>query len=173
VQTPQTSAASGAGASISGPAPRPTSNLDLVNAYYYFAHSADQAGYYFTTPSRRWRCAILPHSKAGCQPGSANAAIGISGAPTSVPDAQGDSNAPNAILVDRTGDAQFARLGQSEFALVPGPANVLPFNKVLAAAGFRCNVQESSGVSCLNESTGKGFTFSTDGYALQYTDLPG
>jgi hypothetical protein len=172
VQTPQTSAAAGAGVSTSGPAPRRTSNLDLVNAYYYFAHSADQPGYYFTTSSGRWRCAILPHSKAGCQ-GSANAAIGISGAPRSVPDAQGDSNAPNAILVDRTGDAQFARLGQPQFALVPGPANVLPFNKVLAAAGFRCNVQESSGVSCLNESTGKGFTFSTDGYTLQYTDLPG
>jgi hypothetical protein len=43
----------------------------------------------------------------------------------------------------------------------------------LAVAAFRCNVQEASGISCLSEKTGKGFTFSADGYTLQYTDLPG
>jgi hypothetical protein len=54
---------------------------------------------------------------------------------------------------------------------VPGPAKALPFNKILAAAGFRCNVQQAS-VACLSESTGNGFTFSADGYTLSYTDVP-
>ena len=54
---------------------------------------------------------------------------------------------------------------------MPGPAKVLQFNRILAAAGFRCNVQES-GVSCLSELSGKGFTFSADGYTPQYTDVP-
>ena len=42
----------------------------------------------------------------------------------------------------------------------------------LAAAGFRCNVQES-GVSCQSDTSGKGFTFSADGFVPQYTDLAG
>jgi hypothetical protein len=43
---------------------------------------------------------------------------------------------------------------------------------ILAAAGFRCNVQEATGVSCLSEFSDKGFTFSADGFAPQYTDFP-
>jgi len=70
-------------------------------------------------------------------------------------------------------DAQFASLDPPGYALVPGPATVLPFGEVLAVAAFRCNVQEASGISCLSEKTGKGFTFSADGYTFQYTDLPG
>ena len=37
---------------------------------------------------------------------------------------------------------------------------------------FRCNLQESKGVSCLSEESGKGFTFSADGFTLQYTEVP-
>ena len=54
----------------------------------------------------------------------------------------------------------------------PAPAKVLPFNRILAAAGFRCNVQEVTGVSCLSEFSDKGFTFSPDGFTPQYTDVP-
>ncbi len=50
-----------------------------------------------------------------------------------------------------------------EFGLDPGPATVLPFNRILAVAGFRCNVQEATGISCMSELTGKGFTFSAEG----------
>ena len=63
-------------------------------------------------------------------------------------------------------------LQQPEFSLDPGPAKVLPFNRILAVAGFRCNVQEAAGVSCQSEFTGKGFTFSPDGFVPQYTDVP-
>ena len=78
---------------------------------------------------------------------------------------------PPLVAVDREGDPQFVALEQPEFWLVPGPANALQFNKILAAAGFRCNVQES-GVSCRSETSGKGFTFSARGYTPQYTDVP-
>jgi hypothetical protein len=89
-----------------------------------------------------------------------------------VADAAGKTATPNALVVAREGAAQFVALEQPEFSLDPGPAKVLPFNKILAAAGFRCNVQEASGVSCLSEFSGKGFTFSSDGFAPQYTDVP-
>jgi hypothetical protein len=146
-------------------------NDDLANAFDYYAQPASKTGYYFTTPSKRWVCAIFPREKAGCQ-SSTGSTIPINGAPNTVPDAHGDQSAPNAIQVDEVTDAQFASLEAPGYDLVPGPAAVLPFNKVLSAAGFRCNVQEASGVSCGNELTGKGFTFSADGYTLQYTDLP-
>lgn len=151
----------------------PPSNAHLANAFNYVGHAGEITGYYFTTPSGKWRCAILAHTKAGCQASSSwKSGIGIEGAPESVPDAAGQDTTPNAIVVDRDGDPRYVALVQPEFWLNPGPANALPFNRVLAAAGFRCNVQEESGVSCLSETSGKGFTFSVEGYAPQYTDVP-
>jgi hypothetical protein len=155
------------------PATTPISNVHLVNAFHYVAHVGEMTGYYFTTPSGKWRCAILSHTKAGCQASSSwRSGLGIQGAPESVPDAAGQDTAPNAIVVDREGDPQFIALAQPEFWLDPGPAKALQFNRILAAAGFRCNVQEESGVSCLSETSGKGFTFSQEGYTPQYTDVP-
>jgi hypothetical protein len=151
----------------------PPSNAHLVNAFHYVAHVGETTGYYFTTPSGKWRCAILSLTKAGCQASSSwQSGLGIEGAPESVPDAAGQDATPNAIVVDREGEPQFVALEQPEFSLDPGPANALQFNRILAAAGFRCNVQEESGVSCLSETSGKGFTFSAEGYIPQYTDVP-
>ena len=48
----------------------PPSNVHLVNAFDYVAHVGDITGYYFTTPSGKWRCAILARTKAGCQASS-------------------------------------------------------------------------------------------------------
>jgi hypothetical protein len=140
----------------------PPTNAHLVNAFDYVAHVGDITGYYFTTPSGKWRCAILTHTKAGCQASSSwKSGLGVDGEPDST----------NAIVVDSDGDPQFVVLEQPEFWLQPGPAKVLPFNRIVAAAGFRCNVQES-GVSCQSETSGKGFTFSADGYTPQHTDVP-
>lgn len=165
---PQTPAAA-----PTAPPSTPPSNAHLANAFNYVGHVGDITGYYFTTPSGKWKCAILSHTKAGCQASSSwQSGLGIEGAPESVPDAAGQDTTPNAIVVDRDGDPQFVALEQPEFWLDPGPANALQFNKILAAAGFRCNVQEESGVSCLSETSGKGFTFSAEGYAPQYTDVP-
>jgi hypothetical protein len=145
------------------PAPTPPpSNAHLVDAFDYVAHVNGTAGYYFTTPSGKWSCAILPRVKAGCQSASSwESSLGISGEPDAV----------NAIVVEREADPRFVSLEQSEFWLDPGPANTLQFNRILAAAGFRCNVQES-GVSCLSELSRKGFTFSAEGFTPQYADVP-
>jgi hypothetical protein len=140
----------------------PPSNAHLVNAFDYVGHVGDTTGYYFTTPSGKWRCAILAHTKAGCQASSSwQSGLGV----------QDEPDSTNAITVDRDGDPQFVALDQPEFWLDPGPAKVLQFNRILAAAGFRCNVQAESGVSCQSETSGKGFTFSADGYTPQYTDV--
>jgi hypothetical protein len=140
----------------------PPSNARLVNAFDYVGHVGEITGYYFTTPSGKWRCAILAHTKAGCQAsGSWQSDMGVPGEP----------DLTNAIAVDRDGDPQFVALDQPEFWLQPGPAKALQFNRILAAAGFRCNVQEA-GVSCLSETSGKGFTFSAEGYLPQYVDVP-
>jgi hypothetical protein len=140
----------------------PPSNAHLVNAFDYVGHVGDTTGYYFTTPSGKWRCAILAHTKAGCQASSSwQSGLGV----------QDEPDSTNAIAVERDGDPQFVALDQPEFSLDSGPAKALQFNRILAAAGFRCNVQES-GVSCQSEASGKGFTFSADGYTPQYTDVP-
>jgi hypothetical protein len=151
-------------------APPQLNNLDLANAHDFYDQSQGQPGYYFATPSGKWRCAILPRSKAGCQ-AAHGAGLGVAGEPDTVDDGAGNATAPNAIVVESAGDGHFAAVDPQEFALVPGPPKTLPLNEILAAAGFRCNVQEA-GVSCLNESTGSGFTFSTEGYSLQYTEVP-
>jgi hypothetical protein len=149
----------------------PSSNVHLANAFNFVGHVGEVTGYYFTTPSGKWRCAILSHTKAGCQASSSwQSGLGIEGAPESVLDAAGQETTPNAIVVDREGDPQFVALEQPQFSL--DSAKPLQFNRILAAAGFRCNIQEASGVSCLSETSGKGFTFSAEGYAPQYTDVP-
>lgn len=142
----------------------PPSNAHLVNAFDYVGHVGDITGYYFSTPSGRWRCAILTHAKAGCQASSSwQSGLGV----------QDEPDSTNAIVVDEEGDPQFVELGRPEFWLQDDTAKTktLQFNRILAAAGFRCNVQEA-GVSCLSETSGKGFTFSGDGFAPQYTDVP-
>lgn len=163
--------------SASEPAPPPPSlrtpanNLHLANAYDYFADAAGRPGYYFRSPSGRWRCAIVPHSKAGCQSASGSVA-NIQGAPETVTGADGASAVPNAIVVDNDGGAHFAALRPGELSPGSGTAKALPFNEVLDAAGFRCNAQASAGMSCASDVTAKGFTFSRDGYTLRYTDVP-
>ncbi len=140
----------------------PPSNVHLVNAFDYVGHVGDVTGYYFTTPSGKWRCAILTRDKAGCQASSSwQSGLGVPGEP----------DGTNAIAVDRDGDPQFVTLEAPEFSLVPGPAKALPFNRILAAAGFRCNVADS-GVSCQSDTSSKGFTFSAQGYTPVYTDVP-
>ncbi|SEH78432.1 hypothetical protein SAMN04489835_4088 [Mycolicibacterium rutilum] len=153
----------------STPALPPPAGPHLVDAFDYVAHPQGAAVYYFTSPSGRWACAILPRDRAGCQ-STAGQAIGVTGAPDSVLDAAGEETAPNAIVVDRDGDPRFVAVEPDEF--VAEDAKVLPFNRILAVAGFRCNIQEETGVSCASERTGKGFSFAADGFVPQYTEVP-
>lgn len=151
------------------PAP-PPSNAHLVNAFHYGAPVDGFTRYFFTTPSGRWQCGVVARVKAGCEPASGS--LSVTGAPDTVLDAAGEEVAPTAIVVEREGDPQFVASEEPEFGLDPGPANVLPFNRILAVAGFRCNVQEAFGISCQSELTGRGFTFSDEGFVPQYTDVP-
>lgn len=161
--------------STTTPPPAAPNSRHLVDAFDYVAHPDGAAVYYFTTPSGRWACAIVPRVKAGCQSATGWASgMGISGAPTSVPDASGEDATPTAVVVEREGEARFVALDEPEFSLATTDSNtaeVLDFNKILNAAGFRCNVQES-GVSCMSEASGNGFTFSTERFAPHYTEVP-
>ena len=153
------------------PLSSPSTNDDLANAFDFAAQPNGDTAYYFTSPSKRWACAVVPRESAGCQ-SSSGSTIPITGAPDTVPGPQGSDVAPNAVEVGVRTDPQFTSLDAPGYALVPGPATVLPFGKVLAVAGFRCNVQEATGISCASEVSGKGFTFSADGFTPRYTDLP-
>ncbi|MBO0676017.1 hypothetical protein JRC04_00920 [Mycolicibacterium sp. S2-37] len=164
---PRPSAAAGP-TSTAAPA---LNSTNLVNAFYYGAPVDGVTQYFFTTPSGRWQCAIVPRIQAGCQAAD-GADLDVPGAPETVLDAAGQETTPNAIVLNRDGDAAFAALEGAPFDPEPGPANVLQFNQVLAAAGFRCNVQEASGISCLSERSGKGFAFSTEAFVPQYLEVP-
>ena len=168
VNTGEWESATATSTSAAPPLP-PTNPALLANAFDFVEHPNGQAAYYFSTPSGRWQCAILPRDKAGCQ--ATGGALSIAGAPDAVPNAAGEETPPNAIVVEPQGDAQFVAVDGSEFT-PPDPAVVLPFNRTLVVARFRCNIQEEAGVSCLSEESGKGFTFSADGYVPQYTEVP-
>ncbi|MDX1883703.1 hypothetical protein [Mycolicibacterium sp. 120270] len=148
----------------------PIDTPHMANAFDYAISENDRAAYFFTTPSGRWHCAILPRDKAGCQV-TGGGALSVAGAPDTVADAEGEEVPPNAIVVEPDGEAHFAALDAPGFT-APDTAKVLPFNKTLIAALFRCNVQEATGVACLSEQSGKGFTFSADGFTPQYSEVP-
>jgi hypothetical protein len=169
VDTGESPAAAPTNTATQPPLP-PVNNAHLVDAFDYVSHPSGEAGYYFTTPSGRWQCAILPRAMAGCQSSGGN--LGIAGEPDTVPNAAGEDTTPNAIIIEPEGDTRFAALDEPGFTLIPGPANALEFNRTLIAARFRCNVQEAIGVSCLSEQSGKGFTFNEEGFAPQYTEVP-
>jgi len=147
------------------------SNANLVNAFDFYAQSGGDPGYFFTSPSGAWRCAIIPHEQAGCRSAKSTAAIGVKGAPETIADATGTQVPPNALVVGSTGDASFAKVDATAFVRDAGPDQTLQFGQILAAAGFRCNVQDL-GISCRSDTSTSGFTFSGDGFTLSYTDLP-
>lgn len=154
-----------------GPPAPPADPAHLVDAFAYVAHPAGEAIYYFTTPSGRWSCAIVPRVEAGCQ-STANwkAGLGITGEPDTVPNGRGEETPPNAVVVERDADPRFVALAGPD--LILDSAKTLQFNRILNVAGFRCNIQEASGVSCMSEATGKGFTFAADGVVPRYTEVP-
>lgn len=170
VNTDDSSAAQGPSATAAVTTTRP-SNAHLANAFDFAADVDGRTQYYFVSPSGRWECVIVPRTSASCQ-NAQTSSLGIDGAPEEVPGPDGEDTAPNAIVLDRTADPMFAALAPPGAAVEPGPAAELPFNRILAVAGFACNIQESAGISCRSELSGKGFTFSADGYAPRYTDVP-
>lgn len=157
--------------------PTQTSNRVVVDASEFYVGGETPKVYRFTTPSGRWQCEIVPHASAGCRPATSST-LGIAGAPTAVPGADGEPAVPDTITLDRSSDVRFVTTvtatdtdtGTESDA--EAPVATLPFGKVLQVAAFRCNVQEATGVSCGSESSGKGFTFSAEGFTAVYTDVP-
>ncbi|MGU3499301.1 hypothetical protein [Mycobacterium sp. C31M] len=147
-------------------------NRQLADAAEFYVPAPGRNAYRFAGPSGRWYCAIIPHISASCRP-AASATLSITGAPTAVPGPDGESTAPDTVLIDRDSDVRFlATAPEIDAETDPDPPVTLPFGQVLAVAGFRCNVQEASGISCGSETSAKGFTFSADGYTPVYTDVP-
>ncbi|KAA0020214.1 hypothetical protein [Antrihabitans cavernicola] len=150
--------------------------MPLVDRESYAWSSGGVNGYFFTTPSGLWRCAILSDSAqggaddrmAGCQP-KTSVPLDVAGAPD-VPD-HFTSNPvrPNAILVNTTDAARFASLSQALFWRFDESTPVLPYGQALSASGFTCNVQ-TTGVSCRSDASGKGFQFSTGGFDFNYAE---
>ncbi|WP_208601168.1 hypothetical protein [Rhodococcoides fascians] len=155
----------------------PASNLVDPAAFEY--GSGGTNGYYFTTPSGLWRCAVLADSAqsgsdsqmAGCQP-KTSIDMPVAGAPQVQRFGAYEMGAPNAILVNATEDARFASLSQALFWRMDDATPVLAYGQTLSVSGFTCNVQES-GVSCRSDSSGKGFQFSTGGYRFEYVEASG
>ncbi|MGW5515729.1 hypothetical protein [Nocardia africana] len=140
-----------------------------ADARAYFANSGGIDGYYFTTPTGRWHCAIIvggdPHM-AGCQAAThTGAGIGVKGAPTVENHYSHKQVPPDTILIERGGEPRFAVLGQAVFRLAPDAAKVLPYNTSLSADGFTCTAREA-GVSCGDDVSRKAFTFSTEGFSM-------
>ncbi|MBS9535895.1 VWA domain-containing protein [Mycobacterium sp. M1] len=129
-------------------------------------------GYYFVTPSGKWVCGILK-AEAGCN-GPNGKDFVVAGTPLVPSNDDQRPTAPNTILVDSqsarfdsTGDAHFYRLD----GVNPDHSRTLEYGQTLSASGFTCNVQRI-GVSCRNDATGNGFTFSSTGYRFEYTPVP-
>ncbi|MEX7468108.1 hypothetical protein AB4Z39_00160 [Mycobacterium adipatum] len=153
--------------------PAHRTNEQLADASEFYFPAETPKVYRFVTPSGRWQCEIVPHASAGCRAVTASR-LPISGAPASVPGPDGEPRTPDTILIDRVSDVRFVAIAADENATgtdTDTPIVTLPFGTVLQVAGFRCNVQEATGVSCGSESSGKGFTFSADGYTAVYTDV--
>ncbi|MDG3011304.1 hypothetical protein G4X40_14200 [Rhodococcus sp. D2-41] len=115
----------------------------------YFASSAGQSGYFFTTPSGKFLCAItgdLPtNSAAGCHGRiPANATSGPR--PNTIMSSDGEIG-----TVFHRGDPQFQRLDG-------GTAPALGYGTPLYAMGYTCTVDYSAGTTCRNFRTGHGFT---------------
>lgn len=69
------------------------------------------------------------------------------------------------IKVDVSGEVSFLCAGGVIYAGNDGPGKVLPSNSTLTYAGFVCMI-DSTGVSCMEKSTGHGFRIASDSNAF-------
>ncbi|MEZ0340903.1 hypothetical protein ACAG25_13060 [Mycobacterium sp. pV006] len=155
---------------VAAPSTTVASNARLANAFDFAEEVDGQTAYYFTSPSGNWECAIVPRVHAGCQNARNSARIGITGAPAQVSGEDGRPAPPNAVVVTHDRAARLVALDDPPFGT--DDATELPYDRILAVGGFRCNVQEAVGISCQSERSGNGFTFSADEFRPGYTDLP-
>lgn len=140
-----------------------------VSAGSYYAVSEGRPGYFFLTPDRHWRCAILPTrtpSTAGCQPSdNKKKGLGLPGAPSIVQNQWGRDVSPNTMLIERGKQPDVVWLGQAEFWQFPVEAtrDLLPAS-TLSVAGFTCAAHPDNELECRDDESGRGFSFSPSGY---------
>ncbi len=73
----------------------------------------------------------------------------------------------NAISVDEAGNTELATLSAGSEKLLDRPEigkHVFPYGNQVTAFGFTCAVGESTGVSCRQDSSGKGFSVTRQDY---------
>lgn len=156
------------------PEPQAAPNVDASTFWYsgYSTTTGHNSGFFFESPSGKWQCAILEEFFGGAGVGCESAAGGVmpvKGAPL-VPAADIPENLvpPSSIVMKPNGSPEFIRLGQPYLVRPESPTPKLGYGQNLTALGFTCNTQEI-GISCRNDRTGQGFTFSTGGYKFEYT----
>ena len=133
-----------------------------VDADDYFAANAEpNDGFYFTTESRKFFCAIFYTSgsaRAGCHGHLPRAAPTIHQSP----------QYPTANTIESV-DGAFGDLlnrGDPEYQLIGASARVLPYGHPLFVGGYTCVVDYSTGVTCRSFTTGHGFTVNDVRYQL-------
>lgn len=156
------------------PEPHSTPTVDASTFWYsgYSTTTGSNSGYFFESPSGKWRCAILEEFFGGVGVGCESVAgrvMPVKGAPlvpaADIPD---DLVPPSSIVIKPNGSPEFIKLGQPYFVRPESPTPKLGYGQNLAALGYTCNTQKI-GISCRNDRTGQGFTFSTEGYKFEYT----
>ncbi|PYE19472.1 hypothetical protein DFR67_103385 [Williamsia limnetica] len=73
----------------------------------------------------------------------------------------------NAISVDEAGNTELATLSSGSEKLIDRPEigkHVFPYGNQVTAFGFTCAVAESTGVSCRQDDSGKGFSVTRQDY---------
>lgn len=161
------------GASEPATSASPTRQLATPNDYVSRGSRYPQWG--FVTPSSEWMCVIGAYPSGGdnaaCAVSPNQGPLPIADVPfAQAPTGEISSQIPNVISIPESSDPAFRVVAEPIWSGADPPRE-LPYDTVLQVGGFSCNVQRA-GVSCRSDSTGMGFTFSTKGYELTYTDVP-
>lgn len=158
------------------PAPPPAPTADASTFWYdgTSTRTGPARGYFFQSPSGKWRCAIIDRFYdgigAGCEAVNSRL-MPVPGAPL-VPanDLPQNLVPPSSLIMKPNHGPEFIKLGQPYLVRPEDPTPVLGYGLTLTGLGFTCNTQES-GISCRNDQSGQGFTFSSKGYRFEYTPV--
>ncbi|MBT0566493.1 DUF6636 domain-containing protein [Williamsia sp. CHRR-6] len=138
----------------SPPAPTPTSPGTVDPSTYAVGDR-----YYFISPSGLFSCGILAPST----PGASNGA-GCQGDTSPIPPKPSSCRLSwgHGIRVNVGAAPEFLCVSDVQFAPADGtPARVLGYGQTLQAYDFSCTVLES-GITCRQNSTGRGFTIARE-----------
>lgn len=158
------------------PQERPIPSADAATFWFSGTSTTTgpNAGYFFLSPSGKWRCAIVERlydgPGAGCE-STTGRNMPVRGAPLVPANDIPDNLVPPSSIVMISGEEpRFIRLGQPYLDRPQEPTPTLDYGQNLTGLGYTCNTQET-GISCRNDGSGRGFTFSSKGFAFEYTPV--